>query len=140
MREHIGDERPEIFSLDELEFGKTYDELWNASQREMVLTGEMHNYVRMLWGKLVIQQTRNYEEAFAVLEHLNNKYCLDGRNPDCYAGILWCFGKHNRPWMVKNEFCSGDEIFLQSLFPNQSIIALKLRLKYFPTSIPIESL
>jgi len=110
MREHIGDERPEIFSLDELEFGKTYDELW-ASQREMVLTGEMHNYVRMLWGKLVIQWTRNYEEAIAVLEHLNNKYCLDGRNPKSYAGILWCFGKHNRPWMVKNEFCSGDEKF-----------------------------
>ncbi len=104
MREHIDDERPEIFSLEELEFGKTYDELWNASQREMVLTGEMHNYVRMLWGKLVIQWTRNYEEAFAVLEHLNNKYCLDGRNPNSYAGILWCFGKHDRPWMERPIF------------------------------------
>ena len=104
MREHVGDERPEIFSLEELEFGKTYDELWNASQREMVLTGEMHNYVRMLWGKLVIQWTRNYEEAFAVLEHLNNKYCLDGRNPNSYAGILWCFGKHDRPWMERPIF------------------------------------
>lgn len=104
MREHIDDERPEIFSLEELEFGKTYDELWNASQREMVLTGEMHNYVRMLWGKLVIQWTRNYEEAFAILEHLNNKYCLDGRNPNSYAGILWCFGKYDRPWMERPIF------------------------------------
>jgi deoxyribodipyrimidine photo-lyase len=104
MREHVADERPEIFSLEELEFGKTYDELWNASQREMVLTGEMHNYVRLLWGKLVIQWTRNYEEAFAVLEHLNNKYCLDGRNPNSYAGILWCFGKHDRPWMERPIF------------------------------------
>jgi deoxyribodipyrimidine photo-lyase len=104
MREHIDDERPEIFSLEELEFGKTYDELWNASQREMVLTGEMHNYVRMLWGKLIVQWTRNYEEAFAVLEHLNNKYCLDGRNPNSYAGILWCFGKHDRPWMERPIF------------------------------------
>ena len=104
MREHTRDERPEIFSLEELEFGKTYDELWNASQREMVLTGEMHNYVRMLWGKLIIQWTRNYEEAFAVLEHLNNKYCLDGRNPNSYAGILWCFGKHDRPWMERPIF------------------------------------
>ena len=104
MREHVVDERPEIFSLEELEFGKTYDELWNASQREMVLTGEMHNYVRMLWGKLIVQWTRNYEEAFAVLEHLNNKYCLDGRNPNSYAGILWCFGKHDRPWMERPIF------------------------------------
>jgi len=104
MREHVADERPEIFSLEELEFGKTYDELWNASQREMVLTGEMHNYTRMLWGKLVIQWTRNYEEAFAILEHLNNKYCLDGRNPNSYAGILWCFGKHDRPWMERPIF------------------------------------
>ena len=104
MREHVDDERPEIFSLEELEFGKTYDELWNASQREMVLTGEMHNYVRMLWGKLIVQWTRNYEEAFAVLEHLNNKYCLDGRNPNSYAGILWCFGKHDRPWMERPIF------------------------------------
>lgn len=104
MREHIDDERPEIFSLEELEFGKTYDELWNASQREMVATGEMHNYTRMLWGKLVIQWTRSYEEAFAILEHLNNKYCLDGRNPNSYAGILWCFGKHDRPWMERPIF------------------------------------
>jgi deoxyribodipyrimidine photo-lyase len=104
MREHVGDERPEIFSLEELENCETYDELWNASQREMNITGEVHNYVRMLWGKLVIQWSKNYEEAFAVLEHLNNKYCLDGRNPNSYAGILWCFGKHDRPWMERGIF------------------------------------
>ncbi|CAN5750742.1 deoxyribodipyrimidine photolyase [soil metagenome] len=104
MREHIGDERPEIFSLEELENCETYDELWNATQREMNITGEVHNYVRMLWGKLVIQWSKNYEEAFAILEHLNNKYCLDGRNPNSYAGILWCFGKHDRPWMERGIF------------------------------------
>ncbi len=104
MREHVGDDRPEIFSLEELENCATYDELWNATQREMNLTGEVHNYVRMLWGKLVIQWSKNYEEAFAVLEHLNNKYCLDGRNPNSYAGILWCFGKHDRPWMEREIF------------------------------------
>ena len=104
MHEHIDDERVEIFSLEELEFSKTYDELWNASQLEMVMTGEMHNYTRMLCGKLVIQWTRTYEEAFAILEHLNNKYCLDGRNPNSYAGILWCFGKHDRPWMERPIF------------------------------------
>ncbi len=104
MRDHVDDERPEIFSLKQLENCETYDELWNATQREMNLTGEVHNYVRMLWGKLIIQWSKNYEEAFAVLEHLNNKYCLDGRNPNSYAGILWCFGKHDRPWMEREIF------------------------------------
>ena len=104
MREHAGDERKIIYSLEQLEAGETHDELWNASQREMTVTGEMHNYVRMLWGKNVIAWTKSYEEAFAILEHLNNKYCLDGRNPNSYAGILWCFGKHDRPWMTRPVF------------------------------------
>lgn len=104
MRKHITDERAPIYSLEQLEAGKTYDELWNAAQREMVETGEIHNYVRMLWGKNVIGWTRSYEEAFEILVHLNNKYCLDGRNPNSYAGILWCFGKHDRPWMERPVF------------------------------------
>lgn len=104
MREHSNDERPVTYSPEKLEAGKTHDELWNAAQREMVATGEMHNYVRMLWGKNVIAWTKSYEEAFAILEHLNNKYCLDGRNPNSYAGILWCFGKHDRPWMERQVF------------------------------------
>lgn len=104
MREHVKDKREVVYSLEELEAGKTHDPLWNAAQREMVATGEMHNYVRMLWGKNVIAWTESYEEAFAVLEHLNNKYCLDGRDPNSYAGILWCFGKHDRPWMERPVF------------------------------------
>jgi deoxyribodipyrimidine photo-lyase len=104
MREHAQDKRETLYSLEELEAGKTHDPLWNAAQREMVATGEMHNYVRMLWGKNVIAWTESYEEAFAILEHLNNKYCLDGRDPNSYAGILWCFGKHDRPWMERPVF------------------------------------
>lgn len=104
IRDHIKDKRPVIYSAEELEKGATHDELWNASQREMLVTGEMHNYVRMLWGKKVIEWTETYEEAFAILEHLNNNYCLDGRNPNSYAGILWCFGKHDRPWMERPIF------------------------------------
>lgn len=102
MRAHTDDDRQFNYSLEELEAGKTHDELWNAAQREMVVTGEMHNYVRMLWGKNVIAWSRSYEEAFETLVHLNNKYCLDGRNPNSYAGILWCFGKHDRPWMERS--------------------------------------
>jgi deoxyribodipyrimidine photo-lyase len=104
MREHAQDSREHIYSLEELEKGETHDELWNAAQREMLATGEIHNYVRMLWGKNVIGWTRSYEEAFETLVHLNNKYCLDGRNPNSYAGILWCFGKHDRPWMRRPVF------------------------------------
>lgn len=104
MRKHADDERKIIYSLEQLEAGETHDELWNAAQREMVATGEMHNYVRMLWGKNVIAWSRSYEEAFETLVHLNNKYCLDGRNPNSYAGILWCFGKHDRPWMERPVF------------------------------------
>ena len=104
MREHAGDERQFTYTLEELEAGETHDELWNACQREMVATGEMHNYVRMLWGKNVIAWSPSYEVAFETLVHLNNKYCLDGRNPNSYAGILWCFGKHDRPWMERPVF------------------------------------
>ncbi len=104
MREHANDERQFNYSLEQLEAGVTHDELWNAAQREMVVTGEMHNYVRMLWGKNVIAWTASYEIAFETLVHLNNKYCLDGRNPNSYTGILWCFGKHDRPWMERPVF------------------------------------
>jgi deoxyribodipyrimidine photo-lyase len=104
MREHHDDEREAIYSLADLENAQTHDELWNAAQLEMVKTGGMHNYVRMLWGKNVIAWSRNYEEAFETLLHLNNKYCLDGRDPNSYAGILWCFGKHDRPWMERPVF------------------------------------
>ena len=104
MREHAGDERQFTYSLEQLEAGETHDELWNAAQREMAATGEMHNYVRMLWGKNVIAWSPSYEIAFETLVHLNNKYCLDGRNPNSYAGILWCFGKHDRPWMDRPVF------------------------------------
>jgi len=104
MREHADDERQFTYSMEQLEAGETHDELWNAAQREMVVTGEMHNYVRMLWGKNVIAWTPSYEIAFETLVHLNNKYCLDGRDPNSYAGILWCFGKHDRPSMEREVF------------------------------------
>ena len=104
MSEHRADEREYVYTPEQLERGETHDELWNAIQRELVETGEVHNYVRMLWGKNVIAWSKSYEEAFDTLVHLNNKYCLDGRNPNSYAGILWCFGKHDRPWMEREVF------------------------------------
>ncbi|MBX7174630.1 MAG: deoxyribodipyrimidine photo-lyase [Pyrinomonadaceae bacterium] len=104
IRKHANDRRDYLYSIEDLENFRTHDEIWNAAQRELVQTGGMHNYVRMLWGKNVIAWTRNYEEAFAILEDFNNKYALDGRNPNSYAGILWCFGKHDRPWFERPVF------------------------------------
>jgi deoxyribodipyrimidine photo-lyase len=104
MREHAADPRPNLIEPEQIERAETPDELWNAAQRELLLSGEMHNYVRMLWGKRVIEWQPNYETAFALLEHLNNKYALDGRDPNSYAGILWCFGKHDRPWFDRPIF------------------------------------
>ncbi|MBA3440958.1 MAG: deoxyribodipyrimidine photolyase [Pyrinomonadaceae bacterium] len=98
MQEHIDDPRPALLPPEQIEAGESYDELWDATQRELLRTGEIHNYARMLWGKKVIEWCSTYEEAFRLLELMNNKYALDGRNPNSYAGILWCFGKHDRAW------------------------------------------
>ncbi len=104
MRDHADDPHPELLDEAQIEAAETYDELWNAAQRELLTTGHIHNYVRMLWGKRVIEWQRTYEMAFALLVHLNNKYALDGRDPNSYAGILWCFGKHDRPWFEREIF------------------------------------
>ncbi len=98
LTEHKKDKRDYLYSPEEWEAGETHDELWNAAQRELVATGVIHNYLRMLWGKKVIEWSATPEEAYSTLEHLNNKYALDGRNPNSYTGILWCFGLFDRPW------------------------------------------
>jgi deoxyribodipyrimidine photo-lyase len=95
---HASDRRAYSYTLEEWEVGATHDPLWNAAQRELVATGTIHNYLRMLWGKKVIEWSRTPAEAYATLEHLNNKYALDGRDPSSYTGILWCFGLFDRPW------------------------------------------
>jgi deoxyribodipyrimidine photo-lyase len=98
MRTHAADAREMTYTLEELERSATHDEIWNAGQRELVETGHMHNVVRMLWGKSVLTWAPTYEDALAWLVHLNNKYALDGRDPNSYAGIQWCFGKFDRPF------------------------------------------
>jgi deoxyribodipyrimidine photo-lyase len=95
---HAGDTRSHLYARDEWEAGATHDPLWNAAQRELVATGTIQNYLRMLWGKKVIEWSRTPAEAYETLVHLNNKYALDGRDPNSYTGILWCFGLFDRPW------------------------------------------
>jgi deoxyribodipyrimidine photo-lyase len=100
---HAGDERPWLYTAEQLEAGKTHDPLWNAAQRELVATGTIHNYLRMLWGKKVLEWSPSPAEAYRTLEHLNNKYALDGRDPNSYTGILWCFGLFDRPWAPERQ-------------------------------------
>lgn len=98
LHEHRNDPREAIYDLETLERAGTGDEYWNAAQREMVETGHMHGYMRMYWGKKVLQWTESPETAWKYLVHLNDRYQLDGRDPNGYAGIAWCFGKHDRPF------------------------------------------
>jgi deoxyribodipyrimidine photo-lyase len=103
LRAHAGDRRAFAYSREEWEAGATHDPLWNAAQRELVATGTIHNYLRMLWGKKVIEWSRTPEEAYDTLVHLNNKYALDGRDPNSWTGILWCFGLFDRPWAPERK-------------------------------------
>ena len=95
---HRGDPRPYVYTLAEFENSRTHDQVWNAAQRELVTTGLMHNYLRMLWAKKVLEWTERPEDALEILIHLNNKYALDGRDPNSYSGIMWTFGLFDRAW------------------------------------------
>ena len=98
LAKHTPDPRPHTYTAAQFELAQTHDALWNAAQHELVATGRIHNYLRMLWAKKVLEWSRTPEEAYRVLEHLNNKYALDGRDPNSYTGILWTFGLFDRPW------------------------------------------
>ncbi len=104
LKEHSDDKRKYLYTLEELEDAKTHDKYWNSAQKELLITGKMHSYIRMYWGKKVIEWSKTPEEAFERLIYLNNKYALDGRDPNSYAGIAWCFGKHDRPWKERSIF------------------------------------
>lgn len=102
LADHAGDDRA-LVSLEKLEAARSPDPLWNAAQRELVRTGRMHNYLRMLWGKCVLAWAPSPETAFRWLLHLNNKYALDGRDPNSTAGVAWVFGRHDRAWGPERE-------------------------------------
>jgi len=98
LNKHASDARPAVYSLEEFEQSRTHDALWNAAQRELVSTGTMHNYLRMLWGKKILHWTESPQQALEMLIELNNKYALDGRDPNSYSGIFWTLGRYDRAW------------------------------------------
>jgi len=98
LKAHQKDKKPYLYTLEELEKAATHDPYWNAAQKEMVIQGKMHGYMRMYWGKKILEWSKTPEEAFRNTLYLNNKYELDGRDPNGFTGVAWCFGKHDRPW------------------------------------------
>ncbi|MBN1496423.1 MAG: deoxyribodipyrimidine photo-lyase [Spirochaetes bacterium] len=101
---HRRDRREYVYSRDQLERAATHDRYWNAAQTEMVLTGKMHGYMRMYWGKKILEWSRDPKEAFNTALYLNNRYSIDGRDPNGFAGVAWCFGKHDRAWPERAIF------------------------------------
>ncbi len=96
--------RAKGYSLEELDAAATDDEVWNAAQTELVVSGTIHGYARMLWGKKIVEWAPTPEKALAWMIHLNDRYALDGRDPVSYGNFLWCLGKHDRPFPSRPGF------------------------------------
>ncbi len=104
LDKHAADRRPHVYSLEQFERAQTHDRIWNAAQRQLVREGYIHNYLRMLWGKKVLEWSATPRDALATLIELNNRYALDGRNPNSYSGIFWTLGRFDRPWPERPVF------------------------------------
>ena len=98
LSDHQNDTREYLYDLEALEKAETHDVIWNSAQRQLLSTGTMHNYLRMLWGKKILEWTVTPQNALEIMIELNNKYALDGRNPNSYTGIFWTLGRYDRPW------------------------------------------
>jgi deoxyribodipyrimidine photo-lyase len=104
LAEHQNDVREHVYTQHQLETGQTHDRWWNAAMREMRITGKMHNYMRMYWGKKILEWTNVPQTAFAWILEMNNRYFLDGRDPSSFANVAWCFGLHDRAWKEREVF------------------------------------
>lgn len=105
LDEHARDPRPHLYSLEALTRAETHDPIWNAAQRQLAGEGRIHNYLRMVWGKKILEWSPTPRAALATLIELNNRFALDGRDPNSYSGIMWTLGRFDRPWgPVRNIF------------------------------------
>lgn len=98
LSDHAGDPRSYLYTYRQLEESKTHDPIWNAAQTQLRVEGRIHNYLRMLWGKKVLEWTPDPQTALSYLIDLNNTYAIDGRDPNSYSGIFWIFGRFDRAW------------------------------------------
>ena len=104
LSEHKKDKRDHTYTRRQLEDARTHDEYWNAAMREMKSTGFMHNYMRMYWGKKILEWSNTPEHAYKTTLAINNKYFLDGRDANSYTGVAWVFGVHDRAWFERPIF------------------------------------
>ena len=104
LAQHADDPRPNVYTREALDAARTHDPYWNAAMQEMKATGYMHNYMRMYWGKKILEWSPTPETAYESALHLNNKYFLDGRDANSYAGVGWVFGLHDRAWFERDIF------------------------------------
>ena len=125
LAEHAADPRPVIHSFDALDDAGTDDEIWNAAQRQLRETGSMHNYLRMLWGKRILEWSATPREALETMIELNNRYALDGRDPNSYSGIFWILGRFDRPWAPERP------IFGRIRYMSSANTRRKLRLRHY---------
>lgn len=104
LDQHRRDSREYVYQFEDWNRAETQDPYWNAAQQEMQVTGKMHGYMRMYWGKKILEWSRTPGEAFRTALTLNNRYELDGRDPNGYTGVAWCFGKHDRGWPERKVY------------------------------------
>ena len=125
LSDHAHDRRPYKYTAEQFESGKTHDPLWNAAQMQLVREGRLHNYLRMLWGKKILEWSGSPPEALRIMIELNNKYGLDGRDPNSYSGIFWVLGRYDRPWGPERP------IFGKIRYLSSENTARKIRVKNF---------
>jgi deoxyribodipyrimidine photo-lyase len=123
LRRHARDRRKHIYRLEEFARAHTHDRIWNAAQVELRRDGRIHNYLRMVWGKKILEWTRSPEEALEVMLELNNRYALDGRDPNSVSGIFWVLGRYDRAWGPERP------IFGKIRYMSSEATARKLRLR-----------
>lgn len=104
LEKHEADQRPYLYSLEDFRDAETHDPLWNAAQRQLLEEGVIHNYLRMLWGKKILEWSVSPRDALDVMVELNDRYAVDGRDPNSYSGIFWCLGRYDRGWPERPVF------------------------------------
>ncbi len=127
LQNHADDHRPSVYNLEQFERAATHDKIWNAAQRQLVRDGIIHNYLRMLWGKKILHWSATPQEALEIMIELNNKYAIDGRDPNSYSGIFWVLGRYDRAWGPERE------VFGQIRYMTSESTEKKLSLKSYLT-------
>jgi deoxyribodipyrimidine photo-lyase len=125
LADHEKDRRIYSYTPSQLESGETHDSLWNAAQMQLVREGRLHNYLRMLWGKKILEWSASPRDALQTMIALNNKYALDGRDPNSYSGIFWVLGRYDRPWGPERP------VFGKIRYMSSANTARKIKVKNF---------